>query len=701
MNEHILVVDDEQPICDLLHMVLTHHGYRVTAVTDYPSAVDAIDRDDFDVILSDIVLEGPSGIDLLMAVRERNLRTPVVLVTGYPTIDSAAQSVRHGAFDYLTKPVRNKELLRIVELAIRHKAVLDREQKLERELLRQKRLYQSIVEDQTELICRFTPDGMIRFVNDAYVGFFGGVKADLVGSDAMAVVCEADREGFKDRLRAIGRDRPLVHGEHRVSLADGRIRWLSRTDRGIFDDDGGLLEIQSVSRDITDRKTAEASLEKSQMELEAVFQSIPEGIITVDGTLTVIRKNRPLDGICPVGRDIVPGTALETCLAGHGGCSGECLNILRHTLKTRQAVKEYQLDCGAGTAPRRLILTCAPMQDRERRFRNAILVVRDITRLADLEERLRERESFGDIIGGSEAMRHVYTLIRQLADLDNTVLVTGESGTGKELVMEALHRGGGRAKGPLVRVNCAALPEHLLQSELFGHVRGAFTGAVRDRVGRFQAAEGGTLFLDEIGDLPLHLQLRLLRAVERKEFERVGDDETHRADVRIVAATHVNLEERVRRGTFREDLYYRLNVMNIHLPPLRERKGDIPLLVSHFCDHFGALFNKRFTGADAAVMDLFLRYPWPGNIRELKHVVEHACILCPGGRIDRRFLADRFLSPGGRSDGDPGGPEEPEVTAQEIRRWLDRTDGNKAKAARMMGISRSTLYRRMRNYGLT
>ncbi|MDP3425963.1 MAG: sigma 54-interacting transcriptional regulator, partial [Humidesulfovibrio sp.] len=354
----------------------------------------------------------------------------------------------------------------------------------------------------------------------------------------------------------------------------------------------------------------------------------------------------------------------------------------------------------------------SPLLDRENTFSGAVLVIRDITRLADLEKRLTDLHSHRGIVGKSKVMQDIYAVLDHLSDVESTVLITGESGTGKELVAEALHYGGSRSKGPMVKVNCSALSESLLESELFGHTRGAFTGAIRDKIGRFEAAENGTIFLDEIGDISPRIQLNLLRVLERKEFERVGDSKTRKANVRVLAATNVNLLEKIRQGLFREDLYYRLKVMVIHLPPLRERTEDIPLLTAHFLTHFQTSFGKPFTKCSDDVMRLFMTYPWPGNVRELKYSLEHACILCPGGEITAAHLpADLQLGrqPGvhaglartGTGQAAPPRPGSRGLTAQDIMDALARAQNNRAKAARLLGIDRRTLYRNMDRLSLS
>jgi PAS domain S-box-containing protein len=381
--------------------------------------------------------------------------------------------------------------------------------------------------------------------------------------------------------------------------------------------------------------------EESNLMLHAIFNSVSDAIVTVDENLRVLDSNKTSEDIC--------------CIADDGDTSffqkrmdiaeGPCHNVIQQTLKTRKPVREYRTKCSCekhGT--RTLVLNATPLIDPLDRFSGAVLVIRDITRLVELERAVSERHSFRNIIGKSEKMQKIFSLLEQMADVEMNALVTGGSGTGKELIAGAIHYGSGRAKGPLVKVNCAALSENLLESELFGHVRGAFTGAVQDRTGRIQTAEGGTLFLDEIGDISHRMQLRLLRFLESKEYDRVGDSKTLKADVRVVAATNCDLKEKIRQGEFREDLYYRLMGVTLHLPPLKERIEDIPLLCSHFINRYCESTDKEILGISEDVLKLFFNYTWQGNVRELKNIMEYACAMCPGESLLNEHLPPYFMT---------------------------------------------------------
>ncbi|MHC4455298.1 MAG: sigma-54 interaction domain-containing protein, partial [Planctomycetota bacterium] len=297
-----------------------------------------------------------------------------------------------------------------------------------------------------------------------------------------------------------------------------------------------------------------------------------------------------------------------------------------------------------------------------------------------------------------DKMQTIFSYIDDLADVQSTVLITGESGTGKELVADALHYKGARDDMLMIKVNCSALSDNLLESELFGHVKGSFTGAVKDRIGRFKMADGGTILLDEIGDMSPRIQVKLLRVLQERTFERVGESTSIKVNVRIVASTNQYLREKIERGEFREDLYYRLNVVEIHLPPLRDRKDDIPTLIDHFVKKFSKKLNKNILGISTEVQRMFMEYNWPGNIREMEHALEHAFILCHQKTITIEHLPPTF---GKFFDikmaflKDKGVDEK-----QTILEALEKTAWNKTMASKLLGISRRNIYRKLKKHNI-
>jgi len=316
-----------------------------------------------------------------------------------------------------------------------------------------------------------------------------------------------------------------------------------------------------------------------------------------------------------------------------------------------------------------------------------------------LRQALQERSLTGRLIGRSEALFKVIHLVNQIAPVKSTVLLTGESGVGKELVAEAIHDQSPRRDQPLVKLNCGALPEGLIESELFGHEKGAFTGAIQQRKGRFELADNGTMFLDEISEIPPATQVKLLRVLQEGEFERVGGTQTLKTDVRVIAATNEDLEAAVAEGRFRKDLYYRLNVIHLHIPPLRDRQEDIPLLALHFLDKFCMENNRAPMGISPEAMAALKSHYWPGNIRELQNVVERAVALCQGNMVELEDLPDevRRYSPEDDQIIIPVGASMEEIERRAILKTLKKTQGDKELTARLLGIGLATLYRRLKD----
>jgi DNA-binding NtrC family response regulator len=318
-------------------------------------------------------------------------------------------------------------------------------------------------------------------------------------------------------------------------------------------------------------------------------------------------------------------------------------------------------------------------------------------RQLELENRLLRAEGMPDFVAAAPSMQPVLELIGQIGPSDANVLITGEHGTGKEIVSKLLHAASPRARMPLVAVNAGGLPEGTFESEIFGHVKGAFTDARADRVGRFELANGGTLFLDEIANVPLRQQAKLLRVLETGELERVGSSQTRRVDVRVLSATNANLPDESKAGNFREDLLFRINTVEIHLPALRERREDIPLLAMHFLNRNRSRYRKQVTGFSPSAMQQMMQYPWPGNVRELEHTVERAVLLCRGEEIEPANLA---IATAKSSAPNFENMSIDEVEALLIRKVLRRCDGNISQAAEALGLSRAALYRRIEKYGL-
>ncbi len=451
-------------------------------------------------------------------------------------------------------------------------------------------------------------------------------------------------------------------------------------------------------KQLRDEKEAlEKEKDQYRLNLDAIFKSVREAIITIDTRMIVINAN------CAVNKifQAAPGEMVGRHLYAFATESQKaCLSIIENTLATQEPLDEYAVEwISPHNGPETVILNCAPFFNHCSTFLGAVLTIRKLPTMNQVARLRDSRSGFDRIIGRSKKMQVIYSLLEALAPADTTVLISGESGTGKELVADALHNIGNRSGKPLIKVNCSALSEHLLESELFGHVKGAFTGAIKDKIGRFQMANGGSIFLDEIADISPAIQLKLLRVLQEKQFERVGDAEPVSVDVRIIAATNQRLYEKVKDGGYREDLYYRIKVVEVLLPPLRERLEDIPLFIDHFIGLFNSKFNKQIRGLSQDVLQRFMTYRWPGNVRELQHALEHAFIKCTGPIIASDHLPPELLNPE-RDDNDREVISSGAASKDTIISTLEKTDWNVAKAARMLNLSRQHLYKKMKKLGI-
>ncbi|MBT3377856.1 MAG: sigma 54-interacting transcriptional regulator [Lentisphaerae bacterium] len=428
----------------------------------------------------------------------------------------------------------------------------------------------------------------------------------------------------------------------------------------------------------------------------AVLDSIADGVFTVDLNWQITSFNRAAEQIIGISReDAIGKPCCEVFRADI--CEGAC--SLKQTMETGQPIvnKAIYVITAEGTRTP-ISISTALLRDAAGTVVGGAETFRDLSLVEELRKELAKAYTFADIISKNHKMQELLGILPQVALSTSTVLVTGESGTGKELIAKAIHSLSERREGPFVAVNCGALPDALLESELFGHVAGAFTDAKRDRDGRFTQADGGTIFLDEIGDISSAFQIRLLRVLQEREFEPVGASRTRKVDVRVVCATHQDLGRLVTEGTFRRDLYYRVNVVPIPLPPLRERLDDIPLLVDHFVAHFNRLQGKNIAGISTDVMAALVTHDWPGNVRELENVLEHAFILCPGGMIDLPHLPHAFQQEISRPVAT--GKTLAEIERRAIYDALERNGGKKLAAARELGVNKTTLWRKLKKAGL-
>ena len=429
----------------------------------------------------------------------------------------------------------------------------------------------------------------------------------------------------------------------------------------------------------------------------AVLDSISDGVFTVDIDWRVTSFNHAAEEITGITREAALGRKCWDVLKA-SVCESDC--PLRRSLDTGRPVRNktlYILNSRGERVP--VSISTAALRDAGGSVIGGVETFRDLSVVEALRSELSGRHEFCEMVSKSERMHRVFDILPEVAASDSTVLIQGESGTGKEMVARAIHDLSTRRDKPMVAVNCGALPDNLLESELFGHKAGAFTDARTDRQGRFAQAEGGTIFLDEVGEMSPRLQVSLLRVLEDGVYQPLGAAETQESNVRVIAATNKDLGEMVKQGVFRRDLYYRIKVVSIQLPPLRERREDIPLLVDHFIARFRHLKGKDIEGISPDALMLLMNHDFLGNVRELENIIEHAFVLCSRGEIKPRHLPDELV--GRRPAGQPEGLLSLEaVERTHIQQTLARHSGSRQDAARELGVHRTTLYRKMRKLGL-
>ncbi|MFA6596387.1 MAG: sigma 54-interacting transcriptional regulator [Ignavibacteriaceae bacterium] len=472
--------------------------------------------------------------------------------------------------------------------------------------------------------------------------------------------------------------------------------------------DGIVLSVVFVFRDTKEmlslaeeiqQKTSELINQKNK--LDAIFNSNIEGTFTIDNDWNVTSFNTSAEKITGYKKFEAIGK--------------KCWDIFNSSLCRNGCHMEQTIPKGKPMIGNELEILHKSGRSIPIRVNSAILInnknenigavetFMDISEIRNLSSHLREFFKYENIVGRNKEIKQIISVLESVSQTDSSVLITGESGTGKELAARAIHLNSPRKTGPFIAVNCSAFVESLIESELFGHEKGAFTGAIKTKIGRFELAQGGTLFLDEIGDLSTAVQTKLLRVLETREFERVGGNRSIKMATRIIAATNKNLAEEISTGRFREDLFYRINVINIHLPPLRERMDDFPLLVNHFIESFNKKFNKNIKQFSSSAYDLVIDYNWPGNIRELENVIEHCFVLCSGDIIQVECLPKRLREPGKKNIvlNNPDVQKGFKETEKElIISVLKKNNHNRTEAAKELNINPSTLWRKIKKHDI-
>jgi PAS domain S-box-containing protein len=446
-------------------------------------------------------------------------------------------------------------------------------------------------------------------------------------------------------------------------------------------------------------------IERIQNQTRIILDSIADGVFTVDSDWKITSFNRAAEKITGITKDEAIGRyCWEVFKASI--CEKEC--SLKRTLKTKKPVINQHIFIVNSKGDRIPVsISTAILEDEKGKVVGGVETFRDLSVIEELRKELANHHTFLDIITKNQEMRRLFGMLELVSGSDTTVLLEGESGTGKELFARAIHSLSHRKNGPMITVNCGALPDTLLESELFGYKAGAFTDAKRDKPGRLAMAEKGTLFLDEIGDISPMLQMRLLRVLQDKVYEPLGSTKSEKADVRILSATNKNLLKMVNEGSFRDDLYYRINIVKLVLPPLRKRKEDIPLLTEHFLRKYGCLQDKDIQGLSHKAMNLLISYDFPGNVRELENIIEYACVVCKNHLIRVKHLPETLKQPrAGPASTLPQKPHANEPSMDELEKnfiyeALRKNNWSRKLTAAQIGINPSTLWRKMKRFNIT
>ncbi len=431
---------------------------------------------------------------------------------------------------------------------------------------------------------------------------------------------------------------------------------------------------------------------------DIILDSITEGVFTVDRKWRIKSFNRAAEEITGIPRSRAIGQPCKDILRANI-CEGKC--ALAKTIRTGESIickRVTLLDANGQQRP--INITTALLKDEEGNVIGGVETFRDLSRIEQLQKEIQQKYEVADIVSCSHRMRELFDILPGLAESSSTVLIDGESGTGKELFARAIHGMSWRKRRPFVAVNCGALPDTLLESELFGYMAGAFTDAKRDKPGRFALAEGGTLLLDEIGDVSPAMQVRLLRFMQEKVYEPLGSVESVKGDVRVIAATNKNLAQLVKDGSFREDLYYRINIVKMEIPPLRDRMEDISLLVTHFIERFNRLQDKEITGITEGALACLMAHDFPGNVRELENIIERVFVLCHSGEIEQSHLPPGIcaVSTGDESPYSQASFRQMEATF--FMNALRRHNWNRTRTAEALGIHKTTIFRKIKVLGL-
>ena len=662
----ILIVDDKIPNLKLLSMILSSESYQVRPTNNPKMAIKSALVQPPDLILLDVKMPEMDGFELCKRLKEdeRTREVPVIFISALQNVEDRIHGFEVGGVDFITKPFQEGEVLARVKTHMELRRMqLNLEKMVARrtaEVMEREQRFRATFAQAAVGIAHVSIEGRFLRINKKFCDIVGYSEdemlaltfQDITHPDDLAEDLEYVQQVLKGGIETYSVDK-------RYYRKDGSVVWINLTVSMVFERGGSPNYFVSVIKNISEQKKAEKALRNSHDFLEHLTSAVPDAILSVKyPERTINWVNDSFNVVGYAAEDYI-GQSTKKFFANPedydlvGGLHQEAIRKGENMIRTEVMVRHKdgrafpaELTASFFKEKEKLTEVTAMVRDitdrkqAETDLKQSIKQVRKLQKQLQaestyLQEEIKLEHNFENIIGQSESLKYVLHRIEMVAPQDTTVLILGETGTGKEVIARAVHRLSSRKKRPLVKVNCAALPSELIESELFGREKGAFTGATTTQAGRFELANGSTLFLDEIGEMPFELQAKLLRVLESGEFERLGSSRTLYADVRIIAATNRNLEEEVQNKRFREDLWYRLKIFPISSPPLRDRTEDIPLLVNSFVQVFERKMGK---GADTMKiskrsMQELQSYPWPGNVRELKHMVESAFIAADGNKL--------------------------------------------------------------------
>ena len=546
-----------------------------------------------------------------------------------------------------------------------------------------------------------SPERKIVSLNRTAEALTGRRAADVVGKNCFEIFLDYLCGGKCKFLETPEAEIETVVSEIEFTASNHKKCSLTKIESPIFDADNRLVGCLEVFQDHSAFRDLIKRIRFEDLRLKIILDNLDIGVLTVDRGNHISFFNTMAEKITGFSRSYLLG---KSCAKTFGPRFWKDLQNAPDLAKNNNGHYRVETDLTTREGQRIPIrANYVPLKNEEGFVVGGLTTISDLSLQYHYKSAIRGQYTFYDMVGRHPEMQKIFEVIPVIASSDATVLIEGPTGTGKDLLAKIIHNASSRGGQKLIKVNCASLPDNLLESEMFGYVKGAFTGAERDKPGRFQLADGGTIFLDEIGDLPLPLQAKLLRVIEEREFYALGSRQTTRVDVRIISATNQNLKHLVERKKFREDLYYRLNVMRLELPPLKERKSDLPLLIEHILKRICTTKRTTINGIDESAMEVLLNYDYPGNVRELENILEHALIICSGDTIRRRHFPLWLIK---NSTQDPlegasdGTARRVWDEKERITDALRRCRWNKSHTARTLNMDRTTLWRKMKKYGI-